>query len=353
MSRFEATVQAELPLRPFLSQDSAQETVFIRRGVGPRQMEAIPLNPGEVLGNVGGVLQSVKMAEVDSVSHVQSFSSDRWTIIHNRKNTNVQVVLYDIAGNQFEPDNIIVAANTVTVRLAEPEMGRAILIFAAPTPEFKFQPVETVIVPEELGDIVAEENTTLPEVAVRENGTMLSGTGNTAENFTSSRNAHIALDLGARIRSSKVRIVPSGEVYLIELADTQSWTFPHSAALLDITGGTVLTNFYDITLTAKNRDTAEELTFTLVRVGNKYTFVSPEYDLAITDGAFTSDLSVYQDIQSLSFYAMAFPLTQVNGAGGMIGTFDIEMKALPKADLVLDAVTTSITVITTAAEEGV
>ena len=338
MSKFEQTVQAELPLRPFLPADSPQETIFVRRGLGPRQMSTVTLQEGEVLGLVDGQLKSLALPEIDSVTHIQSFANNLWVITHNRKNTNVQVALYDVDGALFEPDSITVTTNQVLVRLAEPDMGRAILIFAAPTLGFEFKPNEGVAVPEVIEPGAAIGDTSLPTVALRENGTMLIGLGNHGNHFESFRNNHISLDLGARMRNSAEKIVPEMNTFVFELEDDQSWNIAHNIALLDTTGGSVITNYYDVSMTALNTGTNESLTFELTRVDNRYALVAPSLGVAVTDGAFTSDLSVYQDMQSLTFLAPMFPLSTKNGAGGFLGNYKVTLTATPKEGLLLDTV---------------
>jgi len=59
MSEFEDFVKTELPLRPVSHDNFPLESLLVRRGVGPRVYDGVEINEGEVLGKVGGVVQSV------------------------------------------------------------------------------------------------------------------------------------------------------------------------------------------------------------------------------------------------------------------------------------------------------
>lgn len=299
MSKFEDTILAELPRRPFLPVDAAQETLLVRRGAGPRQLASVAINEGELLGMVDGQLKSVEKPKVGTVSHTQTFAKSRWEITHEENNSNVLVTLYDVDGNQFEPDEIRVSANRVIVQLAEPAVGRAILMFAAPNEGESFGPDETLNAPEELGVVVYQTAQTLPENSVRESGYMFVGSGIEASGFVIARNAHLSLAVG--IRSGKDVVNSEDGVYAVTLTDeSDSWDLALNAALLDIAGGSVLTNFYrldvDVTVSGKT------VTGTIVRDKSKFAIVLPEQSKVISDGSYTSDLSVYQAITDFGQY---------------------------------------------------
>lgn len=130
---FEDFIQREMPLRPFLPADVAQESVIVRRGVGPRQMSGVVLSEGQVLGLKEGVLQGVAAgtggSSVDAVTFEQTEAATTWTVTHNRNNVNVLVNVYDAAGKAFVPSDLTVTANTVVVDLLEAQAGRVVLIF--------------------------------------------------------------------------------------------------------------------------------------------------------------------------------------------------------------------------------
>ena len=62
MSAFEDFVQFELPKRPYLQTDVAQETVMVRRGPGPRQLAGVSITEGQIVSMVGGVIVGVTAA---------------------------------------------------------------------------------------------------------------------------------------------------------------------------------------------------------------------------------------------------------------------------------------------------
>ena len=132
---FEDFIQLELPKRPFLASDVDEESIIIRRGPGARALAGVKLAEGQVLGMKDGQLQGVAQesgnggSAVDAVTHVQEEAATSWVITHNRNNVNVVLNLYGDDGKAFEADEVIVAANTVTITLLEAAAGRAILIF--------------------------------------------------------------------------------------------------------------------------------------------------------------------------------------------------------------------------------
>ena len=135
---FEDFIQLELPKRPWMASDVQEESVIVRRGQGARQLQGVVLGEGQVLGMKDGVLQGVAAdaggTGADAVSFVQETPATTWTITHNRNNVNVSVSVYDADGKAFTPDEITVAANTVTITVLEASAGHAVLFFI-PVPE--------------------------------------------------------------------------------------------------------------------------------------------------------------------------------------------------------------------------
>ena len=135
---FEDFIQLEMPKRPFLPSDVEQESIIVRRGQGARQLAGIKLGEGQVLGMKDGTLQGVTAgaggSAVDAVAYEQAEPEVEWVITHNRNNVNVLVSVYDATGKVFVPNDLTVAANTVTVTLLEAAAGRVVLIFV-PAPE--------------------------------------------------------------------------------------------------------------------------------------------------------------------------------------------------------------------------
>lgn len=135
---FEDFIQLELPKRPWMATDVQEESVIVRRGAGPRQLAGVVLGEGQVLGMKDGTLQGVAATSggtgADAVSFSQDTPATTWTITHNRNNVNVSVSVYDADGKAFTPDEITVAANTVTITVLEAIAGHAVLFFI-PVPE--------------------------------------------------------------------------------------------------------------------------------------------------------------------------------------------------------------------------
>lgn len=356
---FEEFVQTELPKRPYLPADVNQESIFIRRGLGPRQMAAVQLQEGEVLGMVDGVLAGIVPntgPAIDAVTHIQPVTSSEWVITHNRNNDNVQVTLYDADGRQFEPDSISLTRNMVTIVLAEPVTGRAVMIFAPQTEEVSFVAdertlaIDAVVVP-----VVTANNQLASAVAIKPNGALLAGQGNANGGLVSAVNGHLELLIGARLRNvAEAQTADEFGNYALVIGSTHQWSFVQSAALLDVSFGSVLTNFYDIKMKVEDTDNVGEgFELTLTRIGKVYQNLDEAKGIRIYDGAHSAVLSVYQDLKSPSYYQAAFPTAPRNAAGGLLGNFKLTLTATPKAGVAGVAVSCVATVTATGVAVGV
>lgn len=138
MSAFEDFVQLELPKRPFLETNPSEETVMVRRGLGPRQLTAVALNEGEVLAKVGGVIVGTTISALVAAGGgaVRKailpvvIAADTWTIEHNLNSENVIVQIFDNQKYVVIPNSIqIVDADTVVVQFNTAITGVARVIF--------------------------------------------------------------------------------------------------------------------------------------------------------------------------------------------------------------------------------
>lgn len=138
MSAFEDFIQVELPRRPWVVDDPAQETIPVRRGAGPRQLEFVSLTDGQVLGKLSGIIQGVNVpglgGEVIPKGYifVQGVTADPWTINHNLNSEDYIICVFDTNGEQVLPNAVTTPnANTVVVDFNTPMAGKAVLIFAS------------------------------------------------------------------------------------------------------------------------------------------------------------------------------------------------------------------------------
>ena len=134
MSAFTDFIQIELPLRPFLSADVPENSIFIRQGAGPRQVGAITLGEGQIIMNLGGTLQAVLLDDVagstDSFLFTQETPASTWNIQHNTNTENFSLTVFDDRNRIVVPDEVeVVDADNVTVTFAQfPTQGRAVLV---------------------------------------------------------------------------------------------------------------------------------------------------------------------------------------------------------------------------------
>lgn len=135
MATFEEFVQTELPLRPFTFTDPPQETILVRRGPGPRQMEAVSINEGEFLTKIGGVIQSGPASGGGSTLNTEVFTqttaSTTWNITHTNNSADFVLQVFDDNGDLLIPDSITaVDASNITVAFSNNITGKAVVIFA-------------------------------------------------------------------------------------------------------------------------------------------------------------------------------------------------------------------------------
>lgn len=138
MSAFEDFVQLELPKRPYLDANPATETVMVRRGAGPRQLQPVEIAEGEVLAKIGGVLVSASLASllatygggVRKAVLPVVIAADTWTIEHNLNSENVIVQIFDNTKSVVIPNSIqIISDDVVVVTFSTPITGTARVIF--------------------------------------------------------------------------------------------------------------------------------------------------------------------------------------------------------------------------------
>src|ERR1019366_1313293 len=131
---FETFVQTELPLRPFVPTDGAQEDLAVRRGIGPRQLSFVTLGEGQVVGKVNGVLTGVTITS--NPKHMvmdvpTSAPSTTWALQHNQNSFNCVVNVYVDNGDGtysfMSPKSIkLVDANNIVITFSYAVAGKAI-----------------------------------------------------------------------------------------------------------------------------------------------------------------------------------------------------------------------------------
>jgi hypothetical protein len=134
MSAFENFIQLELPKRPYLDADVAQETVMVRRGPGPRQLAGVTLAEGQVLSLVGGQLVGVTPSGVGSGirKYVLTVTTPTtlWIMPHNYNTSNVIVQVFDNDGFVILPHDIqIIDNNNIALKFYSNQSGTARAIF--------------------------------------------------------------------------------------------------------------------------------------------------------------------------------------------------------------------------------
>lgn len=135
---FESFVQLELPLRPFVSEDGAQESIAIRRGQGPRQVQFVSIGEGQVLAKVNGELKGVTINLSGGVKYFvadveEGDEQSTWELEHNQDSLNFVHSTYELRSGELKsviPDEVtIVDANTVRFSFGSAIAGKITMIF--------------------------------------------------------------------------------------------------------------------------------------------------------------------------------------------------------------------------------
>ncbi len=134
---FNTFIQIEVPKRPYLETDVKQETLIIRRGNGPRQLQALELAEGQTVLFKDGQLKAVKAGGLASGMDVRTIQQEtptnQWVLSHGMNCGSVMVQVIGGDNKVFHPSDIeYIDANTVHVTLPEEVAGTALLVgFAA------------------------------------------------------------------------------------------------------------------------------------------------------------------------------------------------------------------------------
>ena len=133
MSEFEDFIQVELPRRPWTPTDPPQESIPVRRGPGPRQLDFVEINEGEILGKDGGEIKGIPIPGISAIctgfEFTQSTPALLWNVNHGGNTKRVQITIYDTTDNVILSDAIeLTDNNNLTVTFTSPQDGRAVLI---------------------------------------------------------------------------------------------------------------------------------------------------------------------------------------------------------------------------------
>lgn len=116
MSAFENFVQQELPKRGYLNSDVAQESIIVRRGVGPRQFDAVTLQEGQALVLKNGQLQGITIVSSTLKKSVINFNSDLvWLVQHNLNSENIIIQCFDDTKSVIIPDSIQIQDSNLVI----------------------------------------------------------------------------------------------------------------------------------------------------------------------------------------------------------------------------------------------
>jgi hypothetical protein len=133
MSAFENFIQIELPKRPYTDTDVPQESLLVRRGPGPRQLQAATINEGEVVARIGGVITGVTLSSLGGVNKLVldvPVAASVWTMTHPFSTTDAIIQVTDASGYVILAEAMqIVNSSTVQITFGTPQAGKLRAIF--------------------------------------------------------------------------------------------------------------------------------------------------------------------------------------------------------------------------------
>lgn len=131
-------VQAELFKRPFTNTDPEKESVLVRRGGAPRQMQSVELQEEEVLTKRNGTLQGVPLSEVGGVRsevHVWEDEATTWTVDHTKGSRRVVCQVVDENYQVVMPDSIsFPSTSRIVINFTQPQKGELLLTWVDSAP---------------------------------------------------------------------------------------------------------------------------------------------------------------------------------------------------------------------------
>lgn len=172
--------------------------------------------------------------------------------------------------------------------------------------------------------------TTMTGSTVKENGTLLHGSGNPIEGYTVASNGELTMALAARLYKSGLVIEPVEGSYLLDVPDTGDWNITYSIDVPPQEATHSITSLYDVSLEFRSLDSGESLVFDLHPEGAGYGFRSEDGMLNIVDNTVADSGSVCQNIQRLQHYVSYFPSAQRNSFGSLLGNYEVELLARRK-----------------------
>jgi len=132
---FESFIQLELPKRPYLESDPAQESLIVRRGSGPRQLSGLTLQEGQTVVFKDGELKPApygvpgESSSVTGLAHEQAAAATVWNITHNQANREVVVTILDEEYAAIISDSIEVLENSIVIKFLTPQSGFVNIVF--------------------------------------------------------------------------------------------------------------------------------------------------------------------------------------------------------------------------------
>ena len=145
LSDFVTFVQSELFKRPFTNTDPEKESVLVRRGGAPRQMQSVDLAEDEVLTKKNGTLQGVSINEIGGVRaevHHWDTAASVWTVDHTKGSRRVIAQVVDENFQVVIPDNIsFPSTSRIVVNFAQPQRGELLLTWVDTAPINHTNPV--------------------------------------------------------------------------------------------------------------------------------------------------------------------------------------------------------------------
>lgn len=138
LSDFVKFVQAELFKRPFTNSDPKKETVLVRRGGAPRQMQSVELQEEEVLTKRDGILQGVPLSDVGGVRseiHVWEDAALTWTVDHTKGSRRAICQIIDENHQVVLPSAIsFPSTSRIIINFTQPQKGELLVTWVDSTP---------------------------------------------------------------------------------------------------------------------------------------------------------------------------------------------------------------------------
>lgn len=186
---------------------------------------------------------------------------------------------------------------------------------------------------------ISSPNTVAPSSALKEDGTLIHGSGNPASSMVVARNGEISLAGACRFyrRSDAfpATVIDSDGIYEINVNQSlyvqkKDWTWTYSISMDDTRNSANICDLYDISLEVRNLTNGKWMRYAGSFSEGQFVLYDARNDVRIVDNTTNANGSLCQNIQRITFYTSQFKPALGSLNGSPIGDYEFTLTAVRK-----------------------